>query len=73
MTSVENQAQGKDWALYQGDSAEVLAGLPNDSVSLSIFSPPFLSLFTYSASNRDLGNSKNDAVFWEQYGYISEQ
>jgi len=58
------------FALYQGDAAEVLRGLPDASVHYQIFSPPFASLYTYSASERDLGNSADYATFWEHYGFI---
>ena len=47
-------------ALYNGDSSEVLAGLPDQSIDLSVFSPPFQSLYVYSASERDLGNSADE-------------
>ena len=72
MTSgVMDQASGADWVLYNGDSAEVLPGLPDHSVDLAVFSPPFSSNWAYSPSVRDLGNVPNDAVFWEQFGYIT--
>jgi DNA modification methylase len=70
---VVKQAQGEGWSLYQGDSAEILQGLPADSVDLAIFSPPFAQLFTYSNSERDLGNVKNDAEFFEHYTYVSRE
>lgn len=61
------------WSLYHGDSAEVLKGLPTDSIDLSVYSPPFGSLYTYSNSERDLGNSKNDAEFLAHYAYICRE
>lgn len=60
-------------AIYNGDSAEVLQGLPDASVDLSVFSPPFQSLYVYSASERDLGNSGDAETFWNHFGFISEQ
>ncbi len=68
--NVVDQAFGDDWAYYLGDSAEVLKGLPTDSVALSVYSPPFSQLYTYSASDRDMGNSRSDAEFFEHYRYI---
>ena len=47
--------------------------LPERSMDYSIFSPPFSSLYTYSNSPRDLGNCRNDAEFFEHFGYIIEQ
>lgn len=68
--NVVDQAFGDDWVYYLGDSAEVLKGLPADSVDLSVYSPPFSQLFTYSASDRDLGNSRSDAEFFEHFRFI---
>lgn len=45
------------WAMYQGDCVETLRGIPDNSIHYSIFSPPFASLYTYSNSDRDMGNS----------------
>lgn len=62
-----------DVAWYNGDSAEVLTALPSHSVDLSVFSPPFQSLYTYSPSERDLGNSANPETFWEHFGFVSRE
>lgn len=70
---VMDQAAGRDWVLYNGDSAEALPGLPDRSVDFSIFSPPFSSTYTYSPSDRDLGNVPDDETFWEQFGFISRE
>mgnify|MGYP000976005912 FL=1 len=53
-----------------GDSCERLGELPDESIDLSVYSPPFASLFTYSPSERDLGNSSSRAEFLEHYGFI---
>lgn len=71
--SVIEQAHGDNWTLYNGDSCEVLRGLPDDSVDLSVFSPPFISVYTYSATERDLGNCVREEHFWEQFAYISRE
>ncbi len=70
---VVDQASGADWIFYCGDSAEVLAGLPDNSISLSVFSPPFESLYTYSATERDLGNSRSPLEFWRHFRFISRE
>jgi DNA modification methylase len=67
---VINQEQGKDWALYQGDCVEVIKGIPDNSIHYSIFSPPFASLYTYSNSERDMGNTKNHSEFYEQFKFL---
>jgi|SRR5690625_2004577 len=58
------------YALYHADTVEVAKYLPSDSVGFSVFSPPFLSLFSYSNSDRDMGNSRSDGDFWNQYQYL---
>lgn len=60
-------------ALYNGDSAEVLRGLPDASIDLAVFSPPFSSLYVYSPSERDLGNSKGDREFFRHMRYITRE
>ncbi len=60
-------------ALYNGDSAEVLQGIPDNSIDFSVFSPPFQSLYTYSPSERDLGNSGTPATFWNHFSFISRE
>lgn len=67
---VVDQAHGDLWSLYNGDSAEVLSGLPDESVDLSCFSPPFSSLYAYTDSERDLGNCLTDEVFFRHFDYI---
>lgn len=63
-------ASGKNWELWLGDSCERMQEIPSDSVDLSIYSPPFSQLFVYSATERDLGNSKNNVEFFKHYAYI---
>lgn len=68
-----SEATGDGWRVMLGDSAERLAEIETASVGLSVFSPPFLSLFTYSPSERDLGNARNDAEFYAQFAYIVDE
>lgn len=65
-----DDAYGENWHLMLGDSCERLAEIPDETIGLSVYSPPFASLFTYSPSIRDLGNSTSRAEFIEHYGYI---
>lgn len=67
---VLNQEQGKNWIVYHGDSCEVIKGIPSDSIHYSITSIPFASLYTYSNTERDLGNSRNYSEFWTHYEYL---
>lgn len=65
-----DEAEGQNFRLMLGDSCERLAEIPTDSVDLSICSPPFDSLFVYSPTMRDLGNSASREQFLDHYGYI---
>ena len=64
------EAHGRDWSIYHGDCARVVAQLPDKSVGFSIYSPPFSSLFVYSQSEADMGNSANDAEFMQHYKFM---
>lgn len=70
---ITDDAHGENWHLMLGDSCERLGELADESVDLSVYSPPFASLFTYSPSVRDLGNSASRAEFFEHYRWIIEQ
>lgn len=59
--------------MYHGDTAEVIQGIPDRSVDYSIFSPPFASLYTYSNSERDMGNCRNHAEFWQHYSFLAPE
>lgn len=67
---VTDVATGNGWTFHLGDSCEVLAKLDADSVDLSVYSPPFASLYVYSNSPRDLGNSATREEFFQHYGFI---
>lgn len=71
--NVKNQYVDERMALYHGDSCEVLTEIPSDSIHFEIYSPPFASLYTYSNSERDLGNSKNKHEFYEHFEYIVKE
>lgn len=71
--NVLDQAQGENFAMYHGDSCEVLKGIPDDSIGFQVYSPPFDSLFTYSNSERDLGNARNRGEFLAHYRFMVEE
>jgi len=58
------------WTLMLGDSVERMTEIEDNSIGLSVFSPPFQSLYTYSATERDLGNSRSRDEFFDHFGYI---
>lgn len=61
--------KGERFVAIHGDCVDVLAQMPDDSVGLSVYSPPFGSLFVYSASAADMGNS-TDREFAEHYAFM---
>jgi DNA modification methylase len=71
--NVKNQYVDERMALYHGDSCEVLTEIPSGSIHFEIYSPPFASLYTYSNSERDLGNSKNKHEFYEHFEFIVKE
>ncbi len=71
--NVKRQYVDERMALYHGDSCEVLQSIPDNSIHFEIYSPPFASLYTYSNSERDLGNSRTKEEFYEHFKFIVEQ
>lgn len=67
---VLGQAHGENWTLYHGDCVRVTAGLPDNSLDLSVYSPPFLDLYIYSDSVADMGNAADSDEFMQHYGYL---
>lgn len=71
--NVIRQETGENYSIYNGDCVEIVSGLPDESVGFSIFSPPFASLYTYSNSDRDMGNCGSGAEFMEHFGFLIDQ
>jgi DNA modification methylase len=68
--AVKSQEITKEYALYLGDCCEVMPTLPNGSVHLSVYSPPFGGLYNYSSSERDLSNCRSYDEFFEHYEFV---
>ena len=68
-----NQVVKGQYSLYHGDCVDVVKGIPDNSIHYTITSPPFLSLYVYSNSDRDIGNSKNDNQFYEHFRYLGKE
>lgn len=68
--AVRNQLIGDSFAIYNGDCVEVMRDLPDQSVHLSIYSPPFGGLYVYSSSERDLSNCSDYDTFFEHYAFV---
>lgn len=66
----ESEATGESWRLLLGDSVERLKEVPSASCGLSVFSPPFASLYTYSVSDRDMGNARDYDEFFAHFDFL---
>jgi len=68
--AVLDQRITDEYAIWNGDCMEVMPTLPDGSVHLSVYSPPFAGLYQYSSSERDLSNSRDYDQFFEHYGFV---
>ena len=62
---------GEGWTVHLGDCVEVVRGMEPDSIDFGVFSPPFASLYTYTDSNRDMGNCSNDGEFARHFRFLT--
>lgn len=68
-----DQAHGVNWSAINGDSCELLPAVPDQSIGLTITSIPFQATYTYSPSDRDLGNVRSGPEFWQHMSWISRE
>lgn len=66
-------SHGERYALYNGDCVNIMRQLPDASVDLSVYSPPFAGIFVYSDSAADMGNCASDEDFLRQYRFAAEE
>lgn len=71
--NVIDQYSTDRYTLINGDTTEIIKDIPDNSIGLSVYSPPFSSLYTYSNSDRDLGNSRNDEEFFTHFAFIVKE
>lgn len=71
--NVLNQVVENNYAIYHGDSVEITKSIPDNSIHYTLFSPPFSSLYTYSNSDRDMGNCKGDDEFYHHFIYLAKE
>ncbi len=69
----EDETRSDDWTMKLGDSVERMNELADNSIDLSVYSPPFNDLYVYSATERDLGNSVSLDDFMQHFGYIIDE
>lgn len=67
---VDKQVIKDKWAMYLGDCVELIKNIPDESIDYTIFSPPFASLYTYSASPQDMGNCDSYDQFADHFRFL---
>jgi DNA modification methylase len=70
---VKQQLITDDFAIYNSDCMYVLPTLPDKSIDLSVYSPPFMGLYNYSSSENDMSNCENTEQFMEQYAFLVKE
>ena len=73
MNVIDQKTDNENYWIYNADTVEVAQSMQSNSVDFSVFSPPFASLYTYSNSDRDMGNVGSDDEFWEQYRFLIKE
>lgn len=68
-----DEASGECWNMMLGDCVEKTREMDDDSIDYIIYSPPFSSLYTYSNSERDMGNCRSDDEFFQHFEYLSDE
>lgn len=70
MSKVKDQLITDRYAIYNSDCMEVMKDIPNVSIDLSIYSPPFAGLYNYSSDHRDFSNCDTKEQFLQQYEFL---
>jgi len=68
-----DKAEGEGWTLHLGDCVDVTRDIPSDSIHYTVFSPPFASLYTYTASDRDMGNCRSMEEFEHHFAFLVDE
>lgn len=68
-----NTEHGDGWTLYLGDCVEQIKKINDDSIHYSVFSPPFASLYTYTNSERDMGNCRTNDEFMSHFKFLVDE
>ena len=71
--NIIDQVVEKRYGLYHGDSVDITKEITDDSIHYTLFSPPFSSLYTYSNSDRDMGNCKGDDEFYHHFKFLATE
>lgn len=70
---IKEQVIKENYAIYNADCMDVIQTLPDESIDLSVYSPPFAGLYNYSSSEKDFSNCENKEQFLEQYEFLVKQ
>lgn len=70
---IKNQLITEDFAIYESDCMYVLPTIPDNSIDLSVYSPPFAGLYNYSSSENDFSNCEDTDQFLQQYEYLIKE
>ncbi len=70
---VKDQLVKENYAIYNGDCMDVITTLDDNSIDLSVYSPPFAGLYNYSSSEKDFSNCESKEQFLEQYEYLIKE
>ena len=69
----KEQTHEKNYSIYNSDCMEVIPTMPDESIDLAVYSPPFANLYTYSSSERDMSNVSSINEFLKQYEYLVKE
>ena len=69
----KEQTHSDNYSIYNSDCMEVITTMPDESIDLSVYSPPFAGLYNYSSSERDFSNCDSKEQFLEQYEYLIKE
>lgn len=73
MEQVKDQVITEDYAIYNSDCMYVLPSIENESIDLSVYSPPFAGLYNYSSSENDFSNCETKEQFLQQYEFLVKE
>jgi len=71
--SAKEQTHTENYSIYNSDCMEVLPSIPDESVDLSVYSPPFAGLYNYSSADRDFSNCESKEQFLDQYEFLIKE
>ena len=73
MSKVKNQVHEENYSIYNGDCMDVITTMKDNSIDLSVYSPPFAGLYNYSSSEKDFSNCESKEQFLEQFKQVSNE